>query len=266
MKSRIIALLIVVLLGNTPGFAQLINGSFEDEFGTFSMEGWQNFGGIASSDTPEEGGFWSLGLYGGCIWAYCEQPVPAIMDGQIWQLSCWAKVADLFSGGTASFSYPYTGIFFIDTVWTQYSVTDTFYLTGNDTVSVKLEGGGGFAGGGGVLIDLVDLTYLGSITTSGFENKPERDDFSIQIFPNPVKDIVSISLLVSNPSTISFTLFNSIGQRIKVVTSDNLEPGRFSIPISISAFPKGIYFIECTIDDLIEPRNSKAVRRPILKL
>ena len=65
-----------------------LNGLFGT--GTFSLEGWQNYGGVSDTNTPIGGGKWSLKLSGGCVSAYCTQPIVGIQYGDVYELKTTA--------------------------------------------------------------------------------------------------------------------------------------------------------------------------------
>jgi hypothetical protein len=166
MRIIKILLFIQLLIFHDFGNTQIINGSFESDNGNFSVYGWQNYGGIASNDVPNGGGQWSLELSGGCVWNYCKQTIPEIKDGEIWELCCWAKCINSYSGGLIFWSTDsFYDNFISDTTWTQICIKDTFNLSEDqDTVSIILNGGGGIVGFGGVRFDLVKIKKIGTIS------------------------------------------------------------------------------------------------------
>jgi hypothetical protein len=72
----------------------------------------------------------------------------------------------------------------------------------------------------------------------------------LPIYPNPVDDIVNISLLVSVSSDVSIDLFDSRGRLVKsILPTVSLEPGVFSYNINLSQVNAGAYFLRMTTSD-----------------
>lgn len=230
---------------------QVINGSFEDDFGNFSLEGWQNNGGTASNIASPYGGVWSLGLYGGCIWVNCSQKIPQIQPGEIWMLTCWAKTEDMWGGGNISWSNGYNGVFVSDSTWSQYTVVDTFDIANFDTISIVIEGGGGFAGGGGILVDMVEIESLGSIITSVSDiDEPQGETQLFQNVPNPFSTQTIISFEIDFPATVSLTIYDLLGQAVHVFVNDYNASGQYEYVWSPRGDRQsGIYFCKLQVCD-----------------
>ncbi len=229
---------------------QVVNGSFEDEFGVFTVDGWQNNGGVVSYDTPANGGNCSLGLYGGCIWTNCSQPIPQIQVGDIWKLSCWAKAENIWSGGHLSWSDGYAGAFVFDSVWTYYSIVDTFDTPNFDTISIVLEGGGGFAGGGGILVDLVDAELLGGVITLIENDKNYGLTNQIRCYPNPFINTINFTFELICTAYISIKIYNTSGQETGIVENKYCSTGTQTINLySVSKLQRGIYYYEIIATD-----------------
>ncbi|MBM2814645.1 MAG: glycoside hydrolase, family [Ignavibacteria bacterium] len=79
---------------------------------------------------------------------------------------------------------------------------------------------------------------------SGIDENPIQSKVNIVISPNPVSDNISISILNSDFSDISISIFNSLG--IEIMQFENKElSGQNLINIPTETFPQGIYF--CTL-------------------
>ncbi|MBU1680402.1 MAG: hypothetical protein KKD86_16385 [Bacteroidetes bacterium] len=97
--DSILGIIFLIGLSNS-NYCQIINTSFETEDGQFSTQGWINWDGTPSDDTPQEGGVWSLELFGGDIWRSCFQHIPKAQNGDIYEIDCWAKKPTFMLGET----------------------------------------------------------------------------------------------------------------------------------------------------------------------
>lgn len=72
----------------------------------------------------------------------------------------------------------------------------------------------------------------------------------LPVYPNPIDDVVNISLLVSVSSDVSIDLYDSRGRLVKsVLPSISLEPGVFSYNVNLSQVNAGAYFLRMTTSD-----------------
>jgi len=67
------------------------------------------------------------------------------------------------------------------------------------------------------------------------------------IYPNPVEDVMHLSLLVSVTSEVSMELVDSRGRLVKSILSNaTLDPGVFSYTVSVAQINAGAYFLRMT--------------------
>lgn len=265
MKTILISVLLIFgLLVNSN--AQVVNGSFEEDFGLFTTEGWQNNGGLESADTPPNGGFWSLSLCGGCMWVSCSQKIPQIESGEIWELRCQAKVIGLYSGGNVSWSDGYAGVFVSDSNWTQINIIDTFFHSPSDTISIILEGGGGFAGTGGILVDLVEIENLGNIITSEQIPEEKHKICLLQNFPNPFEDETNISFELNNAANVSLKIYSLVGQEVETFADGWLNSGMYQYIWKPSEeISSGIYFCKLKVKAISEASEDYVLSKKMIK-
>jgi PKD repeat protein len=70
------------------------------------------------------------------------------------------------------------------------------------------------------------------------------------IYPNPIDDVMHLSLLVSVSSEVSIELMDSRGRVVKSILSNiTLEPGVFSYDVSLAQINAGAYFLRMTTGD-----------------
>jgi PKD repeat protein len=67
------------------------------------------------------------------------------------------------------------------------------------------------------------------------------------IYPNPIDDVIHISLLVSVNSEVSIDLMDSRGRLVKtILPSVSLDPGVFTYDVSVAQINAGAYFLRMT--------------------
>jgi hypothetical protein len=72
----------------------------------------------------------------------------------------------------------------------------------------------------------------------------------LPVYPNPIEDVVNISLLVSVSSEVSIDFFDSRGSLVKsVLPNATLEPGIFTYNVNLSQVNAGTYFLRMTTSD-----------------
>lgn len=79
---------------------------------------------------------------------------------------------------------------------------------------------------------------------------------NITVFPNPVSDVLKISLKSSEKSLVAISLFNNIGKQVYqqeyIVNEGN---NVFAIEIRNKAIEPGIYFVQIVIDNEVITRK-----------
>ncbi|MBI9035480.1 MAG: T9SS type A sorting domain-containing protein, partial [Bacteroidales bacterium] len=66
---------------------------------------------------------------------------------------------------------------------------------------------------------------------------------SIEVFPNPAKDITYLKMNLRQASNVDVIIYNAIGQKI-ISKKLHLQAGETLEPIDVNQFNKGLYFIE----------------------
>jgi len=79
---------------------------------------------------------------------------------------------------------------------------------------------------------------LASVTSS------EQQSFSIErVYPNPVKDFVTIEIHSKISGAVQVNLFNILGTEIKKWESNNLHQGAQNFKLDLSIFKSGVYIL-----------------------
>lgn len=96
----------------------------------------------------------------------------------------------------------------------------------------------------------VDFNGKYTYSNIAMVNNEEEKKNAFEIFPNPVKDILSIFIDGKNKQTI-VRIVNAFGQEMKIVTIENNLQNK----IDISTLSNGVYFVSITTDETIETKT-----------
>jgi len=104
-------------------------------------------------------------------------------------------------------------------------------------------------------------SLLGTPTLSGFtvfENTiPEKYTLK-QNYPNPFNPETTIEFSIPNSEYVTLRIFNSLGQEVETLVSENLTPGSYSTSWNASDFASGVYYYK------IEAGNFKQFKKLLL--
>ena len=90
-------------------------------------------------------------------------------------------------------------------------------------------------------------------------NDIDKNNISLNVFPNPFNDKITINYSNENASNVKITIYNALGQKIKILTKkQNQKPGNHSIIFNASGLQKGIYFCK------FETNNYTTIKKLIL--
>jgi len=74
---------------------------------------------------------------------------------------------------------------------------------------------------------------------------PPNPGISLEAYPNPAQDILTIELTVSANTSLSLVLRDSKGNKIQqLLDGQRFVPGRYSIPVGMRHLPNGVYFLQ----------------------
>jgi type IX secretion system substrate protein len=71
---------------------------------------------------------------------------------------------------------------------------------------------------------------------------------AIRIYPNPVKDFLSVHSNFTNAKEMEVVLFNPYGQKLKTLFKGEFPKGRNEMKFSLKEFPAGVYFMNMNTD------------------
>ncbi|GJM35018.1 MAG: hypothetical protein DHS20C18_40190 [Saprospiraceae bacterium] len=254
MKKKL--LLPILLLLSCYMQAQLLNGSFEDN-NQPSLENWVDACSYGSSaeDAPPGGGQWSLellpGQTQGCYQAYFYQIIPELVDGQVIQISGWAKTLQ----ANLTVSIYLAKIDAVDNIvllkgdttssqeWTKLTVRDTFQLATGEAAAVLLHPG--LVGGP---IGPSHVSFFDALSIDAVNAVIDQETHFLKVFPNPITSS-TLYLETNLPASevISVAVYDALGRQIN-------RPTALISNIDVSNWLPGVYFlkIEMTKGSLVE--------------
>lgn len=85
---------------------------------------------------------------------------------------------------------------------------------------------------------------------------PDNKDFNINLYPNPVVNVLNISFELIEKTNLQAIIYNSTGQQIKVIQpSIQFSKGIHNITTDFSDLKNGIYFVVLKTDSKIVSKN-----------
>ncbi len=105
--------------------------------------------------------------------------------------------------------------------------------------SIGLDSMGKLLKKGGFTIQVIDESEL----STGKTDEPG----TIQLYPNPTRDLVTVKFDASMNSPVSLSVYNHVGQQ--VLEKSNLKPEQSEISLDLSELEAGIYYIRMNYDN-----------------
>lgn len=100
-------------------------------------------------------------------------------------------------------------------------------------------------------------TFLYNVLISEIVNTNEiKEDVKLKVFPNPVKDLLTIEMSMDFSNSYTIQLYQANGILVKSLEQQNLQ----AVEIPISSLPNGIYFLRLITE------NGDDIVRKILKI
>lgn len=96
----------------------------------------------------------------------------------------------------------------------------------------------------------------GDWTVSVDDNEEIVNNFSLhQNYPNPFNPTTKIAYDIKESGNVKIELFNTLGQKVKVLLNDTKAPGSYEIELDGSELTSGIYFYKLTANNFVETRK-----------
>ncbi len=98
----------------------------------------------------------------------------------------------------------------------------------------------------------IDLTVI-----TGIEKPKEiPSNFTMsQNYPNPFNPSTKIKFTVPQAGQINLKIFNSLGQEVKTLVSEEKDIGNYEVSFNASNLPSGIYFYKLQAGSFIESKK-----------
>ena len=117
---------------------------------------------------------------------------------------------------------------------------------------------------GGGSIPLVYFDDDSIVNAMGFENMGANNypaDFMLyQNYPNPFNPSTTISFSIPRSTYTTLKIFNTIGQEIATLVSDNLNPGTYSKQWNATNVASGVYFYKLQVGDFVQTKKLLLLR------
>lgn len=161
---------------------------------------------------------------------------------ELGETSLWSKISTFVVLG--SFTMPDTGLWFDPDVMLV------------DSIGVREDSfEGGFLRLLGAIINNKQFGTITSVASSEHRNFL-TDKFRSQIYPNPFNSVTTIEYTLNSPGYVRISIFNQLGQRVKVVDNRFRTPGFYKITWSGdndfgAPVSSGIYFYLLELDKVV---------------
>jgi hypothetical protein len=84
---------------------------------------------------------------------------------------------------------------------------------------------------------------------------------SCKLFPNPVSNVVNLSLTLDAPQQVEIKLFNSLGSQVGSPVVAESTAGSNTYHLNTTGFPEGIYFAQVSVDGKLSETRRFIVSR-----
>jgi hypothetical protein len=105
---------------------------------------------------------------------------------------------------------------------------------------------------------LKQIDYDGSIEYSDevLVDNPAPVDYALQQnYPNPFNPVTAISYNLPLKSQVSLIVYNSLGEKVKLLVKEEKEAGSYSVEFNATALPSGIYFYILQAGSFVESKK-----------
>ena len=76
-----------------------------------------------------------------------------------------------------------------------------------------------------------------------------------QNYPNPFNPTTTITFKLGKEGMTSLTIYNVLGQKVKVLLNEVLQAGIYSVPFNGEKLPSGIYFYKLQANNQIQVKK-----------
>ncbi|HLG02581.1 MAG TPA: T9SS type A sorting domain-containing protein, partial [Bacteroidia bacterium] len=79
--------------------------------------------------------------------------------------------------------------------------------------------------------------------------------FSLNVFPNPATDQVTVSYSLSGVKDVEITLMDELGRVVRIDSHGKKAAGEYTAQISLSSFARGVYYIRVKAGEAVETKT-----------
>jgi Secretion system C-terminal sorting domain len=255
-------------------YSQVLNRSFEVD-GQPSLNHWiiSCEDGESFQDSPVDGGGWCLripeGNFQGCSPEIAHQIIPEFKNGEIWQISVWARQYENKISQTSLYLKIFhtigdSTVLSADTTtsieWIRLIIVDTLHIEEGDSVAIILDAGNT---SGPQLIDsysyfdLVEVKKIGEIVVKVNNNSDllPKEFKLFQNFPNPFNPSTQISFSIPKDDHVNLSIYDVLGTEVAILKNGYLTAGNYSFSFDASNLKSGIYFYTIKSDNFNETKK-----------
>jgi hypothetical protein len=139
--------------------------------------------------------------------------------------------------------------------WTQFSAPITYTDPGTPdwcTIIITI------ITSGNILTTAVvdDLSFGSANSVELIKNGLVSDHFDLsQNYPNPFNPSTTIQFSIPAEEFVSLSVFNSLGEKVSTLVSENLNAGTYKYDWNAADLPSGIYFYSLTADNFKQTKK-----------
>jgi hypothetical protein len=109
-------------------------------------------------------------------------------------------------------------------------------------------------------IGISNVGTISSVTGIEGENITPAEYCLNQNYPNPFNPSTQIKFTLPKSSNVKIEVFNSLGQKIRVVLNQKINAGANTIKFNADNLPSGIYYYRIKSDSFISVKKMLLVR------
>ncbi|GEM_PF-3652573 len=128
---------------------------------------------------------------------------------------------------------------------TWFSVTDPRWATHTAEYRIRAKSTTGLYSAYSSIVTVQGISYWGQKKQLAIQQLPTEFSFE-QNYPNPFNPTTEISFAVPEPSFVSLSVFNSVGQEIATLVNEHKGIGNYTVTWNASNLPSGVYFYKIT--------------------
>ena len=102
----------------------------------------------------------------------------------------------------------------------------------------------------------MDLCTISSVS----EYPTLQESLPLSTHPNPAYKLITLAYDLPKPSPVTITIYNITGERMQEIQETEEQPGHHELPLDLSSFVDGSYFIKVEAGGLTETTEVKVLR------